>query len=191
MEIKFIRVTEENVENYDILWLDVCKEINARYSFEENLEVERNCRDAFLTMERSSETNYSYFDFFYYLRVLEVDGVPVGLCNGIVRWFEEGICFQIGQFGLPRRYQKKGFGTIFINRIHKELTSLNTKYSWGYLNNEKFWEKVGYVKETTNLFEIYDTYDYDSKKTMYKKLSDNQPDFNSFIEILTKYHKSR
>lgn len=127
-------------------------------------------------------------DFHYYIRVLKLDGKPIAFINGVVRYFPDAVFFQVGTFGVIKRFQNKGHGTAFWQYIEKELNDKNINYAWGIMKNEGFWEKIGFVSDQKHFLNNYFNH-LQPYKTRYKTISTKNNSFEAFMNMFNEEYQ--
>ena len=153
---EFIIIEIDNVNEYDSLWLDIYKSISRNKNYQHNLIQINQQKEAFLNLEGQYLQSSYRLDYYYYLRALEFNGVKVGFVHGIVRHFEnKGAYFQIGTFGILRKYQNKGYAKHFLEEIILELKNKGVNIIWGIMKSEGFWVKQGFIYDRKIVAGLY------------------------------------
>jgi len=153
---EFIIIEIDNIDEYDSLWLDIYKSISRNKNYQHNLIQINQQKEAFLNLEGQYLQSSSRLDYYYYLRALEFNGVKVGFVHGIVRHFEnKGAYFQIGTFGILRKYQNKGYAKHFLEEIILELKNKGVNIIWGIMKSEGFWVKQGFIYDRKIVAGLY------------------------------------
>ncbi len=177
MKVKLIRLNEDNIDNYINIWVEVLQSMRGIRSYQDALRVLNVFKDHFYEMYQST----TLFDYRPLARVLEVNGKVVGFVSGILSYFESGIMFQIGTFGISARYRKKGYGKIFVEMLKEDMKEFNVNYLWLLPQNDGFWYKQGFSADSNLMNYLYSLSITD--KPLILKLSDQAPDFKTFLEL--------
>lgn len=182
MNYKYVKIDSNNISNYTDIWLDVIQMIGRGINFDRALQMIKENKASFLSVEQMYKTSDRRLDFYYVLRVLELDDKPIAFLNGIVRYFDEGVFFQIGSYGTVRRFQKHGHGAAFWRYIENELREKGINLAWGIIRNQGFWEKQGFVADENQfLSNYYDISPFDP--IYYKRISEKKNTMEDFMHI--------
>jgi GNAT superfamily N-acetyltransferase len=182
MNYKFIKIDGKNINNCSNIWLDVLQMLGSGINFNRALQMMKQNKEAILEIEQLYKTTNNRFDFHHILRTLELDGKPIAFLHGIVRYFKDGIFFQIGNFGVNRRFQKRGHGTVFWKYIEEELHEKGVNMAWGIMQNQGFWKNQGFAYDDDRFLKKYYTINQ-PEKIFYKKISDKQNILEDFMHM--------
>lgn len=186
MNIKLETLTEDNIDNYVSLWLEVLENLHGTRNTRHAIEMIDIFKDSYLGV---SKRPY-YLDFIHYIKVLKLDNKAIGFVNGIISYFESGIMLQIGAFGITRRYQKKGYGKAFFALIKEEMKKLKVNIIWLLPQNDLFWIKQGFALDETNI--IKNCYSLERKDRPFSfTLSDAYVSFDEFSETFFEDRKRK
>jgi GNAT superfamily N-acetyltransferase len=168
--IKYIKITKNNLDDYTNVWLEVNEIITKRkVPYPDIINSIRTQKKEFLDIIDYAEKG-QYLDFCYIARGLELDGIIIGFMFGVIRYFGDGLFLQIGLIGLSRRYQRKGYGKYFLDSIIEEMKISNINYIWCIAGVPDFFMNSDFIKDDDKyIASIYTDHNYYREDKIYIK----------------------